>query len=259
MRRLVIFFAVLLFAGNLTAKEAETILKGLSNEWLGPVGEYIAIAGDSAVFFPGNEPLKYIVRVDGDKLTLSGNDGVDYYRFRVEALDSELLELKALDYDAHRFLGTWEPVVFVARQTLAAKPFDFQKVYYSTQGGMAMGAFGALQIEADAKGKVLFSCTRGNSPLIGTYRAALDSLQLQQLVALVKASEIECFGSRQERAIDGGDIWFRFYYNGLQKEVHGQRMPVLSVPLMNFLGSLPVTLKAEKIAETFGLDKLTGR
>ena len=259
MNRLLVFIGLLFFVGNLSAKERGSLQKALNNEWVGPIGEYIAISNDSAYFSPitGKYNYKYPIRVDGDKLTLVGANGADYQVYKVETFNDGTLGLKAENQNAYDFTKTWEPVVFVTRQSQVTRPFSFQKIYFGREGsGMVVADYMHVQFEVDAAGNLLFSCIPGHGKLSGTYKGVLSGAQLQELIRLIKGAAIERFDSRKGHWSDVPGHYFRFYYNDKVKEVDGQMLPVLSYGIMAFLESLPATVQLEKISDKYGLEKL---
>ena len=231
-------------------------------EWIGPQGEYLRIAGDSAFISVPFHDQRSLVHFNDTMLTLTAtalNPHLQPYTYvdsyRIERLNEDTLVLRAIDSSAYEYMKTWEADTFVNLAHLYEGTFFFENVYFARSGMAVMvGDYSNVEFEIDSSGSMLFSCTRAKGKLNGTYKSHLNRLQLVQLNELIKRSAPDRLAFPRERWSDGPGYKFRFYYNNKTVEAGGHGMSHLAWPLVGFMYSLIDKMPFEKISDKFGLN-----
>lgn len=248
---------LLFFVGTAFAQQKrEYKIKGpdyhnlYNKEWIGPHGEYLKTDHDSAYLAsPGGG--KYALWYNNDMLTLTTYGEVD--SFSVLQLKSDTLILKAANKPASRQIGTDEALSFVRRAALIDPHFSFQKVFFSSRGGMVRGNYGAVQVEVDSSGGMLFSCTQGKLMKSGTFKGQLSPEQLKKLNELIKKSIPERISGSSRKMIDAPTVELKVWYKNTKTGFFGPVVPWLARDVEYYVSSFINTVKLEKVSDDFGI------
>ncbi len=273
MKRVVILLTVMLTGSAAAQPERRTDGPAgrrvmLNKEWIGPVGEYLKIANDTALITTPFSNGKYPCRLDGNLLifvhgSYSSERGAfaDYDSFRVEGLSKDSLVLTALNQgafetmkkNAFERMTTPASLVFVNRRALDDPNLSFEKVYFSTGGGMAMGWYRMIELEIDSSGNLLFSCLPGTKQVTGTFKGRVSPAEVKHINELIRKSIPARYAAIPWHAEDAGSRAIRVYYNGKMKETTDRGVPYLANDLQAYLGGFVGQVQLEKVSDKYGL------
>lgn len=247
---LIIFSGVSVFA-------SPTIYK----TWVGENLEFLQLKKNKGYFADGDYLNNFGVSFKDSTLILvqhfyvAGKIGRqnENYVFKVVLLSKDSLIISPSNDRARSLINHKKSFVFVDKSTIYKSDLTFQKIYFSIVSKNEINP--TLKLEVDSTGLIYFLSENNTGYANGLYKGKLNNYELEELIEILKTSELDKFPISLGGGFDAPIYNFKFYFNGKTKSSRGTDIPYFNKPLKSYLLSIYDKIDFEKTDEIYEFGK----
>ena len=251
---------ILIVCSSISVFASPTIYK----TWVGENLEFLQLKKNKGYFANGDYLNNFSVSFKDSTLTLvqhfyvAGKIGRqnENYVFKVVQLSKDSLIISPLNARASSIFKHKKSIVFVDKSIIYKPDLTFQKIYFSIDSKNEINP--TLKLEIDSTGLIYFLSENRTGYDNGLYKGKLNNYELEELIEILKTSELDKFPTSLGGGFDAPIYNFKFYYNGKTKSSRGTDIPYFNKPLKSFLLRIYDTIDFEKTDEIYefqGLNK----
>lgn len=259
-----IFFVLLFFRCSCSAQypTGQTIsiysthISPLCKPWVGLHGEKLNIDKIHSELMIDSQKYVFYISFNDSLLTMeliSGRSPGDpwvYYNFSILKMNDDTLALMPENDNARNLFNTSKAVVFYNKLHLYDRITNFQKIFYSSSGGWD-GDIENIKLEIDSTGIYHYWGVAHTTDLDGYWEGKLTDNQIKDLKEILNNIQLKSFISLPyHHVLDAGTSYLKIYFNNINLNVNGSRLPKTAIPLLKFLNSIIVG-KKEKSKEKY--------
>lgn len=188
--------------------------------WVGENLEFLQLKKNKGYFANGDYLNNFGVSFKDSTLTLvqhfyvAGKIGKqnENYVFKVVQLSKDSLIISPLIARASSIFKNKKSIVFVDKSIIYKPDLTFQKIYFSIDSKNEINP--TLKLEIDSTGLIYFLSENNTDYENGLYQGKLNKDELEELIEILKKSELDKFPLKLGSAFNSPIYNFKFYYNG---------------------------------------------